>query len=106
MLIHPREGLRHPGLLIGRLVLVDDTLGSRFVERAGRHLKTLARGLHVSGLLRGFELLYVCLERRLDALVADALILGLAHPFPLRLDVRHYLFLLTCVPRPRTSASQ
>src|SRR6516165_6774654 len=84
-----RAALRHRGLAVRRLVLVDDALAGSLVQALRRGAHRHGRRLHVAG-VRGFaEFAHRGLQGRLDGLVALPRLLVLLIALDLGLDIRH-----------------
>src|SRR5437763_16073684 len=81
--------VRHGGLAVGRLVLVDDALARGLVEQPGGAAEGGLRARRVPAVGRLAELADGGLELRLHGLVAQAATLVLPDALDLRLDVGH-----------------
>src|SRR5215467_1978301 len=84
-----RAALRHRGLAVRRLVLVNDALASGLVQVLRRGAHRHGRRLHIAGVSGLAELAHRGLQRRLDSLVALPCLLVLLIALDLGLDIRH-----------------
>src|SRR6516162_2515325 len=84
-----RAALRHRGLAVRRLVLVDDALAGGLVQALRRGAHRHGRRLHVAGVRGLAELAHRGLQGRLDGLVALPRLLVLLVALDLGLDIRH-----------------